>query len=152
MPLDVDKHNTFGAAFDGFAASSLYVPTSVGPHCARAPYLRFCLRFEICSRRLVLRARSCLGILTMQTYSYFKRYPHDKPFYKLLVRRTRCVHTSSLPPLTRYASPPGRFVMVGGEARMWLKDSGAEGVLPPLPGCWKWRIRLSSGMQCTPIL
>ncbi|KAI0769987.1 hypothetical protein C8Q74DRAFT_1369224 [Fomes fomentarius] len=42
--------NTFGAAFAGFAASSL-----------------------------------CLGILSTQAYSYFKRYPLDKLFYKLLV-------------------------------------------------------------------
>ncbi len=30
----------------------------------------------------------CLGIQSMQTYSYFKRYPLDKPLYKLLVRRS----------------------------------------------------------------
>ncbi|RPD77708.1 hypothetical protein L226DRAFT_568724 [Lentinus tigrinus ALCF2SS1-7] len=42
--------NTFGAAFAGFAASSL-----------------------------------CLGVLSTQAYSYFKRYPLDKRFYKWLV-------------------------------------------------------------------
>ncbi|KAI0754875.1 hypothetical protein C8Q80DRAFT_1266413 [Daedaleopsis nitida] len=42
--------STFGAAFIGFAVSSL-----------------------------------CLGILSTQVYSYFKRYPLDKTFYKLLV-------------------------------------------------------------------
>ena len=36
-------------------------PAFCAPRCARAP----CLRFKLCSRRLVLRARSCLGILTM---------------------------------------------------------------------------------------
>ncbi|TFK93089.1 hypothetical protein K466DRAFT_161092 [Polyporus arcularius HHB13444] len=45
-----NKDSTFGAAFVGFAASSL-----------------------------------CLGILSTQAYSYFKRYPLDKRFYKLLV-------------------------------------------------------------------
>ncbi|KAI0712261.1 hypothetical protein C8Q76DRAFT_845525 [Earliella scabrosa] len=45
-----NKDSTFGAAFVGFAASSL-----------------------------------CLGILSTQAYSYFKRYPLDKPFYKCLV-------------------------------------------------------------------
>lgn len=29
---------------------------------------------------------SCLGVLSTQAYTYFKRYPLDKPFYKLLVR------------------------------------------------------------------
>ncbi|EJF63324.1 hypothetical protein BD309DRAFT_949383 [Dichomitus squalens] len=50
MAVNFNKDNTFGAAFAGFAASSL-----------------------------------CLGVLCMQSYSYFKRYPLDKTFYKLLV-------------------------------------------------------------------
>ena len=57
--------------------------------------------------------RSCLGILTMQTYSYFKRYPHDKPFYKLLVRRVACCHSllnTSLTP--RCSRLLGGFAMV----------------------------------------
>ncbi|CDO74441.1 hypothetical protein BN946_scf184972.g8 [Trametes cinnabarina] len=45
-----NKDNTFGAAFAGFAASSI-----------------------------------CLGVLSTQAYTYFKRYPLDKPFYKGLV-------------------------------------------------------------------
>ncbi|KAL1950560.1 hypothetical protein VTO73DRAFT_5684 [Trametes versicolor] len=45
-----NKDNTFGAAFAGFAASSI-----------------------------------CLGVLSTQAYTYFKRYPLDKPFYKALV-------------------------------------------------------------------
>ncbi|KAI0632215.1 hypothetical protein C8Q77DRAFT_909353 [Trametes polyzona] len=45
-----NKDNTFGAAFAGFAASSI-----------------------------------CLGVLSTQAYTYFKRYPLDKPFYKFLV-------------------------------------------------------------------
>ncbi|KAI0667616.1 hypothetical protein C8Q78DRAFT_981628 [Trametes maxima] len=48
MKFNMD--NTFGAAFAGFAASSI-----------------------------------CLGVLSTQAYSYFKRYPLDKPFYKILV-------------------------------------------------------------------
>ncbi|KAH9891742.1 hypothetical protein C8Q73DRAFT_650522 [Cubamyces lactineus] len=46
-----NKDNTFGAAFAGFAASSI-----------------------------------CLGVLSTQAYTYFKRYPLDKQFYKYLVR------------------------------------------------------------------
>ncbi|KAI0657330.1 hypothetical protein C8Q70DRAFT_919562 [Cubamyces menziesii] len=46
-----NKDNTFGAAFAGFAASSI-----------------------------------CLGVLSTQAYTYFKRYPLDKLFYKYLVR------------------------------------------------------------------
>ena len=34
-----------------------------------------------------LARNSCLGIQSMQTYSYLKRYPLDKTFYKLLVRQ-----------------------------------------------------------------
>ncbi|KAI0335801.1 hypothetical protein GY45DRAFT_703731 [Cubamyces sp. BRFM 1775] len=45
-----NKDNTFGAAFAGFAASSI-----------------------------------CLGVLSTQAYTYFKRYPLDKLFYKYLV-------------------------------------------------------------------
>ncbi|KAI9058474.1 hypothetical protein FKP32DRAFT_1680873 [Trametes sanguinea] len=45
-----NKDNTFGAAFAGFAASSI-----------------------------------CLGVLSTQAYTYFKRYPLDKVFYKGLV-------------------------------------------------------------------
>ncbi|KAL7279869.1 hypothetical protein ACG7TL_006278 [Trametes sanguinea] len=45
-----NKDNTFGAAFAGFAASSI-----------------------------------CLGVLSTQAYTYFKRYPLDKVFYKALV-------------------------------------------------------------------
>ncbi|KAI0647960.1 hypothetical protein C8Q79DRAFT_1008335 [Trametes meyenii] len=48
--MKFNRDNTFGAAFAGFAASSI-----------------------------------CLGVLSTQAYSYFKRYPLDKPFYKILV-------------------------------------------------------------------
>ncbi|KAI0826901.1 hypothetical protein BC628DRAFT_1418951 [Trametes gibbosa] len=45
-----NKDSTFGAAFAGFAASTI-----------------------------------CLGVLSTQAYTYFRRYPLDKPFYKGLV-------------------------------------------------------------------
>lgn len=34
---------------------------------------------------------SCLGVLSTQAYTYFKRYPLDKPFYKALVRAAKPV-------------------------------------------------------------
>ena len=56
---------------------------------------------------------SCLGILSMQTYSYFKRYPHDKPFYKLLVRRFPTAIVVKLSLIRRlYASRTGRLAVV----------------------------------------
>ncbi|KAH9851829.1 hypothetical protein C2E23DRAFT_732426 [Lenzites betulinus] len=51
-----NKDSTFGAAFAGFAASTV-----------------------------------CLGVLSTQAYTYFRRYPLDKPFYKGLVVGLWCV-------------------------------------------------------------
>ncbi|OBZ68986.1 hypothetical protein A0H81_11330 [Grifola frondosa] len=50
MPFSFNKDNTFGAAFAGYAASSI-----------------------------------CLGVLSTQAYTYYKRYPLDRGFYKALV-------------------------------------------------------------------
>lgn len=68
--------STFGAAFFGISASSLY------------EFKLTCRGVLDC--RLIGRVRffccSIFGILSMQCYTYYHRYPLDRPFYKILVR------------------------------------------------------------------
>ena len=69
----IDLNATFGAVFIGFGASTVSV---LSLRCSR-------------SRRLTPRSRprSAFGIMSMQMYSYFRRYPSDVWWYKCLVRR-----------------------------------------------------------------
>lgn len=104
MTLDLNKNTTFGAAFAGFAASCLYVLVSVrmtpfgfpvtSIHCTKHhPCLPIVHRFlhVFCYDRgdvnvLFWKSNRCLGIQTMQTYTYFRRFPLDRSLYKALVR------------------------------------------------------------------
>lgn len=68
----IDLNATFGALFIGFGASCLFVtlpPAFLPAHTAQT--VRFCRAF---------------GVVSMQAYSYFRRYPLDVWWYKCLVR------------------------------------------------------------------
>lgn len=85
----ITLHNTFGAAFVGVVASSLYEMNSLYPPAVDN------------GRMLIFSIRcSTFGILSMQCYLYYERYPLDRRFYKILVRaRLPCRRVFSHRPL-----------------------------------------------------
>lgn len=119
MPLNANFHTTFGAAFIGITISSLYESSylSVTGH-----------------RRLTSRAFRCsiFGILSMQCYTYYHRYPLDRPFYKILVRTIRSPGGNGFSHTGSSSVPLGGSIVVCTEQSLNPpRDS------PSSPGCWK---------------
>lgn len=71
---------------------------------------------------------SCLGVLSTQAYTYFKRYPLDKPFYKALVRDAKPAPIPRERSLTTLAPRlAGRRALVrfaSGCGLLWALTSG----------------------------
>ena len=82
----IDLNATFGALFIGFGASALSV-SSLSPITSfPAPPVSNPRPGIQLTTRSSLPPRSAFGVMSMQMYSYFTRYPLDVWWYKCLVR------------------------------------------------------------------
>lgn len=78
MALVFDKYATLGATFIGFGASSVCVLPHPPPLTSAS---------HTCNR--------LFGVVCAQSWTYLGRYPEDKSFYKILVRRFPLTHKPS---------------------------------------------------------